>query len=57
MQMNSDSRPTREYFDFLLGRSEQQVTEDGPSVIVGEGRIGTADPPQPKAGMLARPCA
>ena len=41
MQVNSDSRATQEYFDYLLGRNKQEVTEDGPSVIVGGGRIGT----------------
>ena len=41
-QMQSDSRPTREYMDFLLGRSQNDASEDGPSTIVGsEGRIGT----------------
>ena len=40
-QVNSDSRATQEYMDFLLGRVKQEVTEDGPSVIVGTGRIGT----------------
>ena len=41
MQAMSDSRPTEEYFDFLLGRNQQEETEDGPSIIVGDGRIGT----------------
>ena len=41
MQVNSDSRATEEYFDFLLGRKVREVTEDGPSVIVGDGKIGT----------------
>ena len=41
MQVNSDSRATQEYFDFLLGKVTQEVTEDGPSVIVGNGRIGS----------------
>ena len=55
MQMNSDSRPTQEYFDYLLGRNEQVTTEDGPSIIVGEGKIGTTHPLQPTVGMLAMP--
>lgn len=41
LQVNSDSRATREYMDFLLGNIKQDVTEDGPSVIVGDGRIGS----------------
>jgi len=41
MQVNSDSRATQEYFDFLLNRTKQEVTEDGPSVIVGGGRVGS----------------
>jgi len=40
-QVNSDSRVTEEYFDFLLDRNVKNVTEDGPSVIVGDGKIGT----------------
>ena len=32
---------TEEYFDFLLDRNVKNVTEDGPSVIVGDGKIGT----------------
>lgn len=40
-QVNSDGRPTQEYFDFLLGTKRSQKTEDCPSVIVGSGRIGT----------------
>lgn len=40
-QVNSDSRATQEYMDFLLGNIKQEVTEDGPSVIVGDGRIGS----------------
>jgi len=40
-QVNSDSRATQEYMDFLLGKVAQEATEDGPSVIVGGGRIGT----------------
>lgn len=40
-QINSDSRVTQEYFDFLLGRNQREVTEDGPSIIVGGGKIGT----------------
>jgi hypothetical protein len=39
--MQSDSRPTQEYFDYLLGRNKQETTEDGPSIIVGGGRIGS----------------
>ncbi len=38
--MHSDSRPTAEYFDFLLGRNQREETEDCPSIIVGDGRIG-----------------
>ena len=41
LQVNSDSRATQEYFDFLLGRVKNEVTEDGPSIIVGNGRIGS----------------
>ena len=40
-QINSDSRATQEYFDFLLGRNKREVTEDGPSIIVGDGKIGS----------------
>lgn len=40
-QINSDSRATQEYFDFLLGRNKQEESEDGPSIIVGDGKIGT----------------
>ena len=40
-QVNSDSRATEEYFDFLLGRKKIEETEDQPSVIVGNGRIGS----------------
>ena len=42
MQVNSDSRATEEYMDFLLGREKNPVTEDQPSVIVGGGgRVGS----------------
>jgi hypothetical protein len=41
MQMNSDSRPTEEYFDFLLGRNQLEETEDTASIIVGDGRVGS----------------
>ena len=44
MNVHSDSRPTEEYMDFLLGRNQQEDTVDMPSIIVGDGRIG---------GMLA----
>mmetsp|Transcript_14470 Transcript_14470/g.39354 ORF Transcript_14470/g.39354 Transcript_14470/m.39354 type:complete len:354 (+) Transcript_14470:1-1062(+) len=40
-QMQSDSRPTAEYFDYLLGRNQKEATEDQPSTIIGDGRIGT----------------
>lgn len=40
LQVNSDSRATQEYFDFLLGKTEIEPTEDQPSVIVGGGKIG-----------------
>ena len=40
-QVNSDSRATEEYFDYLLGRKKTQDSEDGPSIIVGSGRIGS----------------
>lgn len=40
MQMNSDSRPTAEYMDFLLGRNVKDPTVDQPAIIVGGGRIG-----------------
>ena len=40
-QVNSDSRVTAEYFDFLLGRNKKNITEDGPSIIVGQGKIGS----------------
>jgi len=40
MSMYSDSRPTQEYFDFLLGRNQQAESENMPSIIVGDGRIG-----------------
>lgn len=40
-QVNSDSRATEEYFDYLLGRTKTEETEDGPSIVVGGGRIGT----------------
>ncbi|KAL1530503.1 hypothetical protein AB1Y20_001404 [Prymnesium parvum] len=40
-QVNSDSRATEEYFDYLLGRKKTAESEDCPSVIVGGGRIGT----------------
>lgn len=39
--MNSDSRATAEYFDYLLGKKRIDETEDQPSVIVGGGRIGS----------------
>lgn len=39
-QINSDSRVTAEYFDFLLGRNQLEEKEDCPSIIVGGGRIG-----------------
>ena len=41
MQVNSDHRPTQEYMNHLLGIIKNEVTEDGPSVIVGGGRIGS----------------
>jgi len=44
MQINSDSRVTSEYMDFLLGKEKKQGNggEDCPSIIVGgKGRIGT----------------
>ena len=41
MQVNSDSRSTQEYMDFLLGKVTNDVKEDCPSVIVGNGRIGS----------------
>lgn len=41
MQVNSDSRATQEYMDFLLGKITQETSEDGPSVIVGPGKIGS----------------
>ena len=40
-QVNSDSRVSAEYMDFLLGKLKFDVTEDCPSVIVGNGRIGS----------------
>eukprot|EP00908_Phaeocystis_cordata_P008096 Transcript_18766.p1 GENE.Transcript_18766~~Transcript_18766.p1 ORF type:complete len:406 (-),score=42.40 Transcript_18766:174-1391(-) len=40
-QVNSDSRATGEYMDFLLGKVTHDVKEDCPSVIVGGGRIGS----------------
>lgn len=40
-QVNSDSRVSAEYMDFLLGKVKYDVTEDCPSVIVGNGRIGS----------------
>ena len=40
-QVNSDSRVTAEYMDFLLGKVKYDVKEDCPSVIVGNGRIGS----------------
>ena len=41
-QVNSDSRATQEYMDYLLGKKTRNETEDGPSIIVGAGgRIGT----------------
>ena len=40
-QVNSDSRVSAEYMDFLLGKLKYDVTEDCPSVIVGNGRIGS----------------
>ena len=40
MGMMSDSRPTQEYMDFLLGRNVQEESEDCPSIIVGDGRVG-----------------
>ena len=40
-QINSDSRATVEYMDFLLGKKVQEEKEDCPSIIVGgNGRIG-----------------
>jgi len=40
--MHSDSRPTREYMDFLLGiaGADGADSEDCPSIIVGDGRVG-----------------
>jgi len=40
-QVNSDSRATEEYFDFLLNKTTIKESEDQPSVIVGDGRIGS----------------
>mmetsp|Transcript_27277 Transcript_27277/g.45462 ORF Transcript_27277/g.45462 Transcript_27277/m.45462 type:complete len:346 (-) Transcript_27277:144-1181(-) len=40
-QINSDSRATAEYFDYLLGRNQQETTTDCPSIVVGGGRIGS----------------
>jgi len=40
LQINSDSRVTAEYFDYLLGRNQLEEKEDCPSIIVGGGRIG-----------------
>ena len=39
--MHSDSRPTKEYMDFLLGKKVDVDSEDMPSIIVGGGRVGT----------------
>lgn len=39
--MHSDSRPTREYMDYLLGENQPEETVDMPSIIVGDGRVGT----------------
>lgn len=40
-QVNSDSRVSTEYMDFLLGKKVQEEKEDCPSIIVGgNGRIG-----------------
>ena len=39
--VNSDSRPTQEYMDFLMGKGPEQETEDCGSIIVGDGRVGS----------------
>jgi len=39
--MHSSSRPTTEYFDYLLGRNQMEETVDQPSIIIGDGRVGT----------------
>lgn len=38
--MHSDSRPTKEYMEFLLGENQPEDTVDVPSIIVGDGRVG-----------------
>ena len=40
--VNSDSRPTQEYMDFLMGKGPEQETEDCGSIIVGDGRVELA---------------
>jgi len=42
MQVNSDSRPSQEYLQFLTtGAQEYPPLPDQPSIIIGQGRIGS----------------
>ena len=51
MQVWSNEQAIQEYKDLLAGKAAQ-ATEDGPSVIVGAGKLGTAI----KVGGLAHQC-